>query len=175
MKLRDQIVSFIEYWHQRSEIALSHLIAWAGISRNRFYDWKKRKGEPNKPNLTIPKKHWILDWERKAIIRFAIEHSEAGYRRITYLMMDQNIAAVSPSSTYRVMLKEGLLGNKQFGPSKKGTGFEQPLKPHEHWHIDFTYLRLGSQFFFLVMVLDGYRKNTQMKNRELLAIMVLNF
>jgi putative transposase len=40
-------------------------------------------------------------------------------------------------------------------PSKKGTGFVQPLAPHEHWHIDISYLNIASPFFYLCSVLDG--------------------
>jgi transposase InsO family protein len=29
------------------------------------------------------------------------------------------------------------------------------LEPHEHWHIDFAYLKLGNRFYFFVSVLDG--------------------
>jgi len=158
MALRDEIVEFIQHWHQRGELATSQLISWAGLSRNRFYDWQKRLGKPNDHNAPIPKQHWLLEWERKAIIQYATEHLEAGYRRIAYLMLDADIVAVSPSSTYRVMKQGGLLGQQRYGPSKKGSGFDQPQNPHEHWHIDFTYIRLGSQFYFLVMVLDGYSR-----------------
>ena len=149
------MVRFLQHWSQRSELPIGRLIAWSGLTRNRYYDWVKRLGRPNEHNAPIPKKHWLLNWEKEAIIKYATEHLEAGYRRITYLMLDENIVAVSPSTTYRVLHAAQLLGQPKFGPSKKGTGFEQPLKPHEHWHIDFSYLRLGSQFYFLVMVLDG--------------------
>ena len=27
-------------------------------------------------------------------------------------------------------------------PSKKGQGFQQPLKPHEHWHTDISYINI---------------------------------
>ena len=40
-------------------------------------------------------------------------------------------------------------------PSKKGTGFEQPLKPHEHWHIDIAHINLHGTFYYLCAVLDG--------------------
>ncbi len=42
--------------------------------------------------------------------------------------------------------------------SKKGKGFVQPLKPHEHWHIDISYLNLAGTFYFLCSVLDGYSR-----------------
>jgi transposase InsO family protein len=40
-------------------------------------------------------------------------------------------------------------------PSKKGTGFVQPLAPHEHWHIDIAYLNVSGTFYYLCSVLDG--------------------
>jgi putative transposase len=40
-------------------------------------------------------------------------------------------------------------------PTKKGTGFVQPLHPHEHWHVDVSYLNIAGTFYFLCSVLDG--------------------
>jgi hypothetical protein len=40
-------------------------------------------------------------------------------------------------------------------PTKKGTGFVQPLVPHEHWHIDVSYLNIAGTFYFLCSILDG--------------------
>ena len=31
----------------------------------------------------------------------------------------------------------------------------QPLRPHEHWHIDIAYLNLAGTFYYLCSVLDG--------------------
>jgi len=51
--------------------------------------------------------------------------------------------------------EEKLLDRWNVKPSKKGTGFVQPLRPHEHWHIDVAYLNLGGTFYYLCSVLDG--------------------
>lgn len=64
------------------------------------------------------------------------------------MMIDQNIVAASPSSVYRVLAGAGLLDRWNVKPSKKGTGFVQPLRPHEHWHIDVAYLNLGGTFYY---------------------------
>jgi transposase InsO family protein len=70
------------------------------------------------------------------------------------MMIDDDIVAVSPSSVYRVLKKAGLLkrGQKE---SKKGNGFEQPLVPHEHWHIDISYINICGTFYYLCSILDG--------------------
>jgi hypothetical protein len=41
-------------------------------------------------------------------------------------------------------------------PSRKGAGFEQPLEPHQHRHIDDSSINLSGTFYYLCSVLDGY-------------------
>jgi hypothetical protein len=40
-----------------------------------------------------------------------------------------------------VLLEAGLIGRSKLKASAKGKGFTQPLRPHEHWHIDVSYLK----------------------------------
>ena len=78
-----------------------------------------------------------------------------GYRRLTFMMLDQDIVAVSPSSTWRILSQAGLLQKWNTKKSLKGTGFIQPLKPHEHWHVDISYINLCGTFYYLCSFLDG--------------------
>jgi putative transposase len=71
------------------------------------------------------------------------------------MMLDRDAVAVSPSSTYRVLKSAGLIDAWNTRPSKKGTGFEQPLRPHEHWHIDVSHINIASTFYYLCSLLDG--------------------
>ena len=71
------------------------------------------------------------------------------------MMLDEDVVAVSPSSVYRVLKPAGLLQPWNRSPSKKGTGFVQPIEPHEHWHIDISYLNICGTFYYLCSVLDG--------------------
>ena len=41
-------------------------------------------------------------------------------------------------------------------PSKKGTGFVQPLQAHDDWHIDISYINCGGTFYYLCSILDGF-------------------
>jgi transposase InsO family protein len=43
----------------------------------------------------------------------------------------------------------------KFSPSKNGTGFVEPLKRHEHWHIDVSYINIVGTFYYLAIVLEG--------------------
>jgi transposase InsO family protein len=51
-----------------------------------------------------------------------------------------------------VLKQAGLLSRWKAKPSRKGTGFEQP---HQHWHVDVSYINLSGTFYYLCSVLDG--------------------
>ena len=71
------------------------------------------------------------------------------------MMLDANVVAVSPSSVYRVLQSTGLMKAHNSKPSLKGKGFQQPLRPHEHWHVDVSYINVAGTFFYLCSLLDG--------------------
>jgi transposase InsO family protein len=129
-----------------------------GVSSSKFYDWRERYGRVNEHNGWIPRDFWLEEWEKQAIINFHLKNPLEGYRRLTFMMLDADIVAVSPSSVWRVLGQAGLLGKWNGKPSKKGTGFAQPPKPHEHWHIDVSYINISGTFYYLCSVLDGYSR-----------------
>jgi len=134
------------------------LLQWLGIARTQFSRWSRRLGTPNRHNASLPRDFWLEDWEKTAIIAFHDLNPLEGYRRLAYMMLDADIVAVSPSSVYRVLKAAGKLAPRGGKPSKKGQGFEQPLRPHEHWHIDFSFLNIWGTFFFLCSILDGFSR-----------------
>ncbi|ABK43880.1 Integrase, catalytic region [Magnetococcus marinus MC-1] len=109
----------------------------------------------NEHNGRIPRDFWLEEWEREATVNFFHEHPDEGYRRLTYMMLDADVVAVSPASVLRVLRAAGLMRKWSPPPSQKGTGFKQPLEPHKHWHIDISYLNIQGTFYYLCSVLDG--------------------
>ena len=103
----------------------------------------------------MPRDHWLTDDEWERICAFARANPLEGYRRLTFMMLDADVVACSPSSVYRVLKARGLLAGATPNITKKGTGFVQPLQPHEHWHIDVSYLNIAGTFYFLCSILDG--------------------
>ena len=150
------MIDFINTWSgERSSLRPLQLVDWLGISRSKYYDWRERYGKANEHNRLIPRDHWLQDWERRAIIDFHHKFPLEGYRRLTFMMLDHDVVAVSPSSTYRVLKAAGLIDTWNTKPGKKGTGFEQPLRPHEHWHIDVSHINIAGTFYYLCSLLDG--------------------
>jgi putative transposase len=153
------VVDFVNHWMRKTDISTSRFIAWLGLGQSKFYDWRKRYGKVNEHNSLIPRDFWLLPGEKEAVIRFHSEHPLEGYRRLTYMMMDADIVAVSPTSVWRVLRDAGLLSKWNRMPSKKGTGFKQPVRPHAHWHIDISYVNLSGSFYYLCSVLDGFSRS----------------
>ena len=142
-------------WASETELAAERFVAWIGVARGKFFDWKKRYGKVNEHNALVPRDHWIEPHERKAIIDFFDANPLDGYRRLTFMMLDKDVAAVSPATTHRVLRAAGRLDRWNHKPSMKGTGFVQPIRPHEHWHVDISYINLAGTFFYLCSILDG--------------------
>jgi transposase InsO family protein len=128
------------------------------VARSKFDRRSRRTGTPNRHNGRIPRDFWPEDAEKARIIAFHDLYPLEGYRRLAYMMLDADIVAVSPSSVYRVLKAAGKLAPRGGAPSRKGKGFDQPRRPHEHRHVDVSYLNICGTFFFLCSLLDGYSR-----------------
>ena len=120
--MRDQIVDFVRRWSKKTEIGAGRFVGWLGVTASKFYDWRERYGKVNEHNGWVPRDFWLEDWEKQAIIDFHLKNPLEGYRRLTFMMLDADIVAVSPSSVWRVLGQAGLLQKWKGKPSKKGHG-----------------------------------------------------
>lgn len=75
------------------------------------------------------------------------------------MMLDDDVVAVSPATVYRVLRAAGRLDRHPAKPTKKGTGFVQPLGPHMHWHIDIAVITIAGMYYYLCSVLDGHSRS----------------
>ena len=137
----------------------SRFVAWLGISSSKFYDWKSRYGKVNEHNAWVPRDHWLEEWEKTAILDFELKYPLEGYRRLAFMMLDNDVVAVSASSVYRVLKQAGRIAKFNGSLSKKGTGFQQPLKAHEHWHVDVSYINISGTFYYMCSLLDGMSRS----------------
>jgi len=137
------VIDYVGKWTVRAELPAKQLLGWIGLPTSKYSLWRQHYGRPHAHNARIPRDGWLEAWEKHGIIddhrRFPLE----GYRRLTYMMLDQDIVAVSPTSVCRVLKNAGLLDRNRWAPSKKGKGFVQPLKAHDHGHIDISCLNLA--------------------------------
>lgn len=148
----------MKHWKQRTELPQRRLLGWMELATSKFYQWRERYGQANEHNGLVPRDWWLSAEEQQAILAYHDRHPLEGYRRLAFMMLDDDVAAASPSTVYRVLKQAGRLDRRAVAPSKKGTGFVQPLQAHQHWHIDVSYINLAGTFYFLCTVLDGFSR-----------------
>jgi transposase InsO family protein len=147
-------MDFVNDWSVKSDIPVTRFVGWLGVGSSKFYAWRRRYGKVNEHNGKVPRDFWLEPWERDAIVGYYDAHPREGYRRLAFMMLDEDVAAVSPTTVWRVLHQAGLL-RRWSGKTTKGQGFEQPLEPHEHWHIDVSYVNIRGTFYYLCSILDG--------------------
>lgn len=132
-----------------------------GLHRSTYYGWFDEFGELRPPGTrknTNDRK--ILDTEVQAVIGYRQLHKDVGYRKLAWMMIDEDVACLSESAVYQILSEHGML----YGwarPDGEGTQKEyshKPKFPHHHWHTDIAYIKIGGVFYFLIMLLDGYSR-----------------
>ncbi|MFM7128908.1 MAG: IS3 family transposase [bacterium] len=146
------------YWNQRAEYPVQKMLKSLQISSSKYYAWLKRGDTENRHNARMPKSGWLLEEEKQAIIAFHDQNLTEGYRRLAWIMNDKGIVAASPSSVRRVLQQAGRMKPREIHKSSKGNGFDQPLKPHQEWHTDISFIRIGGVFYSLCSYLDGFSR-----------------
>jgi hypothetical protein len=111
-------VDFVRRWSERTEISVGRFIHWLGVTASKFYDWRQRYGCVNEHNGWVPRDFWLEPWEKEAIIGFHLQNPVEGYRRLTFMMLDADVVAVSPASVWRVLKHAGLLSRWKRRPSR---------------------------------------------------------
>lgn len=51
---RDEVVDYVRYWTDKTDVKASKMISWIGISRGKYYNWKSRYGKVNEQNILLP-------------------------------------------------------------------------------------------------------------------------
>ena len=156
-ELKKEILDTLERLKKKTGLPMKKFSEFLNVRLQKISAWNTN-GDP-KENLNIQKSHWSTPEERKAVEEFKKENMFVGYVRLTWMMIDKNVAFLSPSTVYRILVNVSL-NNKWTKPAgePKKTGFDQPGKVHEHWHTDISYVNFKGTFVYLISVLDGFSR-----------------
>jgi transposase InsO family protein len=142
----------------KSSLKKKYIFKMLEISKQKYHEWIKRIDVENMHNGHVPKEHWITDIEKENILNYAQNHPSIGYRKLRYMMIDENIAFTSETSVFRILRDAGLL-NRWGERIIHEKGFIQPTYIHQHWHTDISYIKIQTVFYFLISVLDGFSRS----------------
>jgi len=135
---------------------LAGLTLWSGSS-NRFPQngqsliskvhcfWKR---ELSKGSMLLTRAHRAVTLLH--VGQFALEHPRDGL--LAWMMVDANVAYLSPSSVYRILDRHQSLC--RWKPSRAvGQKPEPPSRPHQVWHTDLMYLWISGRWYFSMAAL----------------------
>lgn len=157
--VKAELLALVRVTQARTGWTVRRILKALGLSKARYRDWVKRAARDaltDRPPMAALR-DGILAEEKAAVIQYALAHPKDGYRRLTWQMVDADVAYLSPSSVYRILGEADLLSRWKRSQSH-GTAPAKPTRPHERWHTDLMYLRIQDTWYFLVTVLDAYSR-----------------
>ena len=158
-EVKAELLALVVRTQERTGWTVRRILHHLGLSKARYRDWTRRAATATLADRrpVAPMRDGILTEEKEAVIAYALAHPKEGYRRLTWQMVDADVAYLSESSVYRVLRDADLLARwKRHG--SVGTAPRKPMHPHERWHTDLMYLRIADTWYFLVTVIDAYSR-----------------
>jgi putative transposase len=132
------------------------VLAELGISRSTYYRW--RQGQ-NKSKCRVRPWNGVTPNEERRILAIAREFPELSSRQLSAWITDHEGFAVSESTVYRILRREGLVKRQETQPGAAKEYHTRTTRPHQMWATDASYFRVvGWGYYYLVTVLDDYSR-----------------
>lgn len=79
-------------------------------------------------------------------------------RKLTWMMVDAQVACVGESTVYRVLSEADLLSRWKRSTPSTGEYHFRPTGPNQQWHTDVMYVWVAARFYFLLSFIDAYSR-----------------
>lgn len=149
------VIETVERTHKQTGWAVGDILERLGVRRSSYYRWR-RGTTRGRRCVTV---HRVLDWERRAVMGYALRHAELRHRELAWRMVDEDVVSLSPTTVYRILKEEGLLrgwdGSKQ---RKEDRPYRRAGKPDGRWQTDICYLSADDRKYYLVTFVDEYSR-----------------
>jgi transposase InsO family protein len=126
-----------------------------GVPRSTYYRWRKgpEKGESRTPwNRITPN-------EERRVLAVALEYPELSSRQLSAWLTDNGGFAVSESTVYRILRREGLVKRRETQLIAAKEYHTKTTRPHQMWATDASYFKVvGWGYYYLITVMDDYSR-----------------
>jgi len=126
-----------------------------GVPRSTYYRWRKgpEKGKRRTPwNRITPN-------EERRVLAVAREYPELSSRQLSAWITDNEGFAVSESTVYRILRREGLVKRQETEIEAAKEYHTKTTRPHQMWATDASYFKVvGWGYYYLVTVMDDYSR-----------------
>jgi transposase InsO family protein len=97
--------------------------------------------------------------EERRILAVAREFPDLSSRQLAAWITDHEGFAVSESTVYRILKREGLVKRQEAQPSAADEYHTKTTRPHQMWATDASYFKVvGWGYYYLVTVMDDYSR-----------------
>jgi putative transposase len=131
------------------------LLLELGVPRSTYYRWRKgsETGKRRTPwNRITPN-------EERRILAVAKEFPELSSRQLSAWLTDNEGFAVSESTVYRILKREGLVKRQEIEITAAKEYHTKTTRPHQMWATDASYFKVvGWGYYYLVTVMDDYSR-----------------
>jgi putative transposase len=127
-----------------------------GIPKSSYYRWRQRQSHSGNR-----KRPWnrITPYEEYRILAVARESPELSSRQLAAWITDKESFAVSESTVYRILRREGLVKRQETQLTAAKEYHTKTTRPHQMWATDASYFRVvGWGYYYLVTVMDDYSR-----------------
>jgi RNA-directed DNA polymerase len=131
-------------------------LAELGVPKSTYYRWRRRQGDL--ANKGGPWNRITPDEDRR-ILAIARESPELSSRQLAAWITDNESFAVSESTVYRILRREGLVKRQEMQVTAAKEYHTKTSRPHQMWATDASYFRVaGWGYYYLVTVMDDYSR-----------------
>jgi putative transposase len=126
-----------------------------GVSKSSYYRWRQGQSSGNRK---IP---WnrITPAEEDRILAAARKSPGLSSRQLSAWITDHEGFAVSESTVYRLLRREGLVKRQETQLMAAKEYHTKTTRPHQMWSTDASYFRVvGWGYYYLVTVMDDYSR-----------------
>jgi transposase InsO family protein len=131
-----------------------------GLPPATYYRWQARAVAAQLADrVVVPLRQAVAPTpaEAAAVGVFALAHPALGYKRLTWQMVDQDVAYLRPYQVYRILAEQNLLSRRSL-PVEVLRRPAEPDHPDQQWHVDLMYLYIRPRWYYLVDILDAYSR-----------------
>jgi len=152
------IMARVETMAGRKRQGLSEM----GVAKSTYYRWRQgQRDQVLEIHSRASRRPWnrITSEEGGKVLAVARDFPELSSRQLATWITDNATFAVSESTVYRILRREGLVKRRDVQLVAGKEYHTKTTRPHQMWATDASYFRVvGWGYYYLVTVMDDYSR-----------------
>ena len=146
-----------------SPLAKRRMLRDLGVPKSTYYRWLRLQQHhqdlEDRPGVSTPPWNRLRSQEERSILEAAREMPELSSRQLAAWTTDNLGFAVSESTVYRILRREGLVKSPEMQLKASQEYHRKTTGPHQMWASDASYFKvIGWGYYYLVTVMDDYSR-----------------